>query len=174
MNFLTLARKRCSVRTYSAQAIEQEVLDRVLEAARMAPSAVNYQPWTLLVVREEAGKEKLHSTYRREWFYTAPMYIVVCAEHSQSWKRRADGKDHADIDASILTEHLCLAAAEEGLGTCIVCNFDTEALKEAFALPEETEPIVILPIGYPEDPSIFERTPKKRKTMEEIVKYEHY
>ena len=174
MKFIKLAKKRCSIRTYSTQTVEQEVLDRILEAGRLAPSAVNYQPWTMLVVREEEGKKKLHAIYKREWFQTAPMYIVVCAEHTQSWKRRADGMDHADVDVSILTEHLCLAAAEEGLGTCIVCNFDPASFKEAFPLPEGTEPVVILPIGYPADPSIFEQTPKKRKPLSDIVKYESY
>ena len=76
-----------------------------------------------------------------------------------------------DIDVAILTEHLCLAAAEQGLGTCWVCNFDAPRVKELFALPEHIEPIVLLPLGYPADESVFEGE-KKRKTLTEI--YAHH
>ena len=121
MNFLELTKRRCSVRKYASRPVETEKLDYILEAARMAPSAVNYQPWCFLVVKSDKGREKIQSCYPREWFKQAPCYIVVCGDHAQSWKR-ADGKDHMDIDAAIAAEHICLAAAEQGLGSCWVCN----------------------------------------------------
>lgn len=125
MSFLELARKRCSIRKYAPKNVEQEKIDYILEAARLAPSAVNYQPWYFVWVQSAEGKAKLQECYPREWFKQAPYYLIVCGDHQQSWKR-GDHKDHMDIDTAIATEHICLAAAEQGLGTCWVCNFDTE------------------------------------------------
>ena len=170
MTFLELVRKRCSVRQYSDRIVEPEKMHYVLEAARLAPSAVNKQPWHMLLVESEEKRQLLQSCYNREWFKQAPLYLIVCGDHTESWKR-ADGKDHLDIDVAILTEHLCLAAAEQGLGTCWVCNFDAPRVKELFALPEHIEPIVLLPLGYPADESVFEGE-KKRKTLTEI--YAHH
>ena len=97
------------------------------------------------------------------------MFIVACEDHSQSWKRGSDGKDHADIDVAIAVEHICLAAAEQGLGTCWVCNFDVARCKEVLNLPENIEPAVIIPLGYPEREEQFAESEKKRKGAEEIV-----
>ena len=91
--------------------------------------------------------------------------IVACVNHNESWHRRADNKDHADIDIAIAVEHLCLAAAEQGLGTCWVCNFDTPRCSEVLGLPENLEPAVLIPVGYAED----EPTEKKRKPLNEIL-----
>ena len=171
MNFLELARKRCSVRQYSDRSVEPEKMDYVLEAARLAPSAVNKQPWRILLIESEEKRQQLQSCYDREWFKQAPLYLIVCGNHSESWKRAEDGKDHVDVDVAILTEHLCLAAAEQGLGTCWVCNFNVARCKQLFNLPEDLEPIVLLPLGYPADESAFEGE-KKRKALTEI--YAHH
>ena len=172
MKLNDLIAQRSSVRHYLPNKIEAEKLAYVLEAAHLAPSAVNYQPWCFIIVQEEEGCKKIHSCYGRPWIQSAPMYIIACANHSESWKRAEDNKDHADIDVSIAVEHICLAATEQGLGTCWVCNFDLKACKEAFNLPEEIEPVVIIPIGYP-DPA-HDMNPKKRKPLEAIIKYERY
>ena len=79
-----------------------------------------------------------------------------------------------DIDVAIATEHISLAAAEQGLGSCWVCNFDTDLCRKHFNLPETIEPVIILTIGYPESPDLFEQTPKKRKALEEIIKEETF
>ena len=114
MSFLELARKRCSIRKYAPKNVEQEKIDYILEAARLAPSAVNYQPWYFVWVQSAEGKAKLQECYPREWFKQAPYYLIVCGDHQQSWKR-GDHKNHMDIDTAIATEHICLAAAEQGL-----------------------------------------------------------
>ena len=114
MSFLDLAKKRFSVRNYQARPVEEEKLMQVLEAGRVAPSAVNYQPVHFIVVRNEEIKKKVASTYKRDWLLTAPVIIVVCGDHSRSW-RRGDGKDHCDIDAAIAIDHMTLAAVELGL-----------------------------------------------------------
>ncbi len=149
MDLLSLIGKRYSVRSYLPQPVESEKVNYLLECARLAPSAVNFQPWKFIVVKSDERKARLRACYAREWFSEAPLYIVVCADREQSWKRRKDGKDHADIDAAIAAEHIVLAAAEQGLGSCWVCNFDATACREALDLPVQLEPVVLLPIGYP-------------------------
>lgn len=172
IDLLSISRFRCSVRDYSPRAIEREKLEYILETARLAPSAVNYQPWVFIVIREAENKCKLQSCYNRDWFKSAPAYILVCGNHNESWKRKTDEKDFCDIDVAIATEHLCLAATEQELGTCWVCNFDANLCKKSFNLPDHLEPIVIVPIGYPADPNVFSSTLKKRKAFNEIVKWE--
>lgn len=166
MNFLELAQKRYSVRNYLPTPIEQEKIDYIMECVRLSPSAVNFQPWKFRVITTGEELESIKKTYKREWIQTAPCIIVACADHTQSWHRRADGKDHADIDLAIAIEHLCLAATEQGLGTCWVCNFDVPCCKEALTLPESVEPIALIPIGYANETVQNE---KKRKPLEEIL-----
>ncbi len=174
MNLLELVGRRSSVRSYAPTPVEADKLDYILEAARLAPSAVNYQPWYFLVVEGEEGRARLQACYPRDWFRTAPCYVVVCGDHAQSWKR-GDGKDHLDIDAAIAAEHICLAAASLGLGTCWVCNFDAALLRQAFKLPESVEPIAIIPLGYAETTAAGETAYlKKRKPADAIVKRETF
>lgn len=164
MNFLELVKARYSARNYTDRPIEAEKLAYLMECVRLAPSAVNFQPWRFRVVTDPEGLQALCSCYKREWIQTAPCIVVACIEHEESWHRRADNKDHGDIDIAIAVEHLCLAAAEQGLGSCWVCNFDAERCRELLALPESLEPAVLIPLGYAAD----EAMDKKRKLMEEI------
>lgn len=172
MNFLELANKRYSLRDYSSTPVEKEKLDYILETARLAPSACNKQPWFFLVVTNPDGIQKLYDCYPRDWFKTVHTAIVVCGDRSQSWKRQEDEKDHMDIDAAIAAEHICLAAAEQELGTCWICNFDIALCKKEFNIPEELEPIAIIPIGYAANKQSHPE--KKRKNPEEIIKYESF
>lgn len=167
MDFLELVKNRYSVRSYRPQPVEREKLDYILECARLAPSAVNFQPWRFYVVESEEAKAALRPCYHRAWFSEAPLYIVVCADEAVSWKRSSDGRDHADVDAAIAAEHICLAAAQQGLGSCWVCNFDLPACREALQLPENLRPVVLVPIGYAADVP----AQKKRKLLSEIVEY---
>lgn len=166
MDFLDLVKTRYSVRSYEQKEIESSKLDYIMECVRLAPSAVNYQPWKFAIITEPERLAALKTAYPREWIQTAPCIIVACADHTQSWHRKVDNKDHADIDLSIAIEHLCLAAAEQGLGTCWVCNFDVDTCREVMQLPSHIEPIALIPIGYPSEQTIPE---KKRKTLEEIM-----
>lgn len=166
MNFLELVKLRSSVRSFSGKAVEPEKLEYLLECARLAPSAVNYQPWQFFVASSAEAKEKLQRCYNREWFTSAPLYILACGDASQSWKRGSDGKDHLDIDVAIAVEHICLAAAEQGLGTCWVCNFDAALCRQELNLPENLIPVAIIPLGYPAG-SVERRG--NRKGVEEIV-----
>ena len=174
IDFTTLARRRCSVRSYSDRTVEPEKLSLILEAIQLAPSACNNQPWRFVIIREQEGLDHLHQCYDRAWFKTAPMAILACGLKEEAWVRQSDGKDALDIDVAIATEHLCLAAASLGLGTCWICNFDATRCRELFHLPPEVEPIAIIPIGYPSDPDIFEKTPKNRKPFSEIFSPERF
>jgi nitroreductase len=172
MDFVKLAKSRYSSRKYKQVNVEDDKLNFVLEAGRVAPSAVNNQPLFFLVIRSE-NIENIHTCYHRDWFKTAPMYIVVCSDHSKSWKR-SDGKDHADVDAAIAADHITLAATSIGLATCWVCNFNRQKLTEILNLPEYIEPVVILPLGYPDDSADIERHVSKRKPIREIVVFEKF
>ena len=164
MNFLELVKRRYSCRAYEQRPVEREKLDYVMECVRMAPSAVNKQPWRFRVISDGEGRAKLQQCYARDWFNTAPVYVIASVLHDEEWVR-GDGKRHGDIDIAIAVEHLCLAAAEQGLGTCWVCNFDAVKCGEVFSLPESEEPAVLIPMGYAAD----ELKEKKRKPIKEIV-----
>lgn len=172
MSFLDLAKKRYSVRKYKSSPVSDEDLNYIMEAARIAPSAANYQPWEFIVVRDV--NEEINSLYHREWFISAPVKIILLADHKQSWHRKDDGKDHADIDIAIAADHITLAAADRDLGTCWICNFDVKKTKDYFNLPDHLEPAVILTLGHPEDKPDIERHHKQRKAMSEIVHYDRW
>lgn len=164
MDFLELVKSRYSCRSYQPQSVEQEKLEYVMECVRLAPSACNKQPWRFRIVSSEEGRKGLCECYEREWFRSAPLYIVASVLHDEEWVR-GDGKQHGDIDVAIAVEHLCLAAAEQGLGTCWVCNFDVERCKRVLSLAANEEPTVLIPIGYPAD----KPKEKQRKDIKLVV-----
>lgn len=166
MDFLELTRQRFSARSYKPDAVEQEKLDYIMECARLAPSAVNYQPWHFLLIKSEEQRRKMQQCYNREWFAHAPVYIAVCVDTSAAWVRKADNKNHGDIDAAIAAEHICLAATALGLGSCWVCNFDVELLKSNFRLPDGRCPVAVIAVGYVDE--VPERS-STRKEVNEIV-----
>ena len=164
MRFLDLTKQRYSCRSYQERAVEKEKIEYVMECVRMSPSAVNRQPWRFRVVESDADRQRLCQCYNREWFATAPTYIIASVLHDEEWIR-ADGKHHGNIDVAIAVEHLCLAAAEQGLGTCWVCNFDVELCSRLFDIPANEEVAVLIPIGYAAD----EPKEKVRKNIDAIV-----
>jgi nitroreductase len=169
MDFLELASKRYSVRSYKKEPVEKEKLERILEAARLAPTAVNIQPFQLLVVHTVGREAELLQIYHKKWFVQAPIVICACGIPAKSWVRK-DGKNYNDVDVAIVMDHLILAATAEGLGTCWVGAFNPAAAKEVLCLPEGLEPIAFTPLGYAAD-----RPPiKKRKSLSELVRYEQW
>lgn len=173
MTFIELARKRSSVRDYKSLPVEREKIIEVLEAGRVSPSACNYQPRYFIVIQDKAIRDKVYACYPREWFKQAPVIIVVCGDHSQSWKR-GDGKDHCDIDVAIAIDHMTLAATELGLGTCWVCAFDAQLCHNILELPEHMEVIALLPLGYPGEKNNVEGHAVNRKGLGEIVGWDGY
>lgn len=171
--FIDIAKLRYSCRNYKSKEVEKDILLKVIEAFRVAPSAVNYQPWHLIVIEKKEIKEKVYQTYQRDWIKTAPVLFIACGDHSVSWKRK-DGKDHTDIDVSIAVDHLTLQAAELGLATCWVCNFDRRLLEKNLKLPKNIEPVVIIPVGYPEEKADMERHNLKRKPVGDFVHWDNF
>ncbi|MEA3450864.1 MAG: nitroreductase family protein [Bacteroidota bacterium] len=170
--FLELAKKRFSCRSYMKKEVEKEKVMQIMEAARIAPSASNKQPWFFYVVQnDKAILSKVHETYHREWFSEAPVVIIACADKNQAWKRSFDGKNHAEIDTSIAIDHITLAATDLGLSTCWICHFEANKIKDIFDMPEHLEPIALIPLAYCNNESDLERFDKQRKSIDEITKF---
>jgi nitroreductase len=169
MEFSELVQKRYSVRAYRPVPVEEDRLHQVLEAARLAPSASNRQPFKIIVIRTAGRETELRRIYDKSWFVQAPLIIAACGIPAQNWIRK-DGKNYNDVDVTIAMDHLILAAASLGLGTCWVAAFDPAAAREVLRLPAGVEPIAFTPLGYPAD------TPrqKERKALSELVRYEHW
>lgn len=171
MNLLDLLKKRYSCRAFTPQKVEKEKLDKILEAGRVAPTACNKQPQRLIVIREKDAMEKVNSCAK---LYAAPLVIVVCTDTQEVWTRAYDQHKTTDIDASIITDHMMLQAAELGLGSLWVCHFNPERLRKEFALPDHLEPVNILAIGYPDgEGQSSERHSNTRKPLTNTVFYEH-
>ena len=170
MEYSELIAERYSVRAYRPDPVEDDKLQAVLEAARLAPTAANRQPFQLVVIHTAGREEELRKVYHRPWFVQAPLVIAVCAISSQAWVRESDRFNARFIDAAIVADHLILAAANLGLGTCWIANFNTEAARSVLRLPDGAEPVIFTPLGYPAD----QLGPKIRKPLAELVRYEHW
>ncbi|MFO8037287.1 MAG: nitroreductase family protein [Anaerolineales bacterium] len=171
MDFSKLITQRFSSRSYQAKPVEDEKLDQVLEAARLAPTAANRQPFQLIVIHTKDRKEELLRIYNRDWFVEAPYVICACGLPQQGWVRHAyDDKNYTIVDVAIVVDHLTLQAAELGLGTCWIAAFDPGAAREILGLPANVEPIAFTPLGYPKD----KPKKKQRKPLSELVRYDHW
>ena len=172
MDFLTLAKKRYACRKYTAQKVEREKLELILEAGRVAPTGCNFQPQRLLVVESEEGMARLARCTRD---FGAPLAIIVCADTNTAWTRKYDGKQIADIDATIITDHMMLEAASLGLDTLWICMFKPEVVRSEFGLPDHLEPVNILLVGHGAgEPASPERHDTMRKPLGETVFVEHF
>jgi nitroreductase len=169
MDVLETIGARYSVRGYKSDPIDDDTLGRVLEAARSAPSASNRQPFRLIVIHTEGREEELARIYGRPWFVDAPLIIAAVAVPGEAW-RRMDDKPYDEVDAAIAMDHLILAAASLGLGTCWIAAFDPAAAREVLGLPHDVEPVAFTPLGFPDKA----RAATARKPLDELVKYERW
>jgi len=170
MEFTELIEKRYSVRAYKPDPVEDEKLYRVLNAARLAPTAANCQPFQLIVIHTQGREEELRRIYHKPWFVQAPLILCACGLPAQGWVRSLDKRRYLDVDVAIVMDHLILAAAELGLGTCWIAAFNAKAAREILKLPEEIEPLIFTPLGYPDD----RPGTKERKPLSELVRYESW
>ena len=169
MLFPELVKTRYSVRSYKPDPVEDDKLQQVLEAARMAPTASNRQPFQLVVIHTEGREAELRRIYDKPWFVQAPLVICACGIPADAWTRQ-DGKCYCDVDVAIAMDHLVLAAADLGLGTCWIAAFDPAAAREVLGLPDDVEPIAFTPLGCPRDqPRV-----KMRKALAGLVRYERW
>lgn len=167
MTFQELVKGRYSVRSYKPQPIEPEKLAQVLEAGRVAPTACNIQPHRIKVITAPVDLAKVdESTPCR---FGAPTVLLICYDKNVCWKRQFDGHHSGDVDASVVTTHLCLAAHELGLGTCWVMYFDPAKITELFGLPKNIVPVALLPIGYPADDSVPAGGHTQKLALEDIL-----
>jgi len=144
MNFQELLLARRSVRAYRSDPVPDDLLAKVLEAARLAPSAHNNQAFRVVVIRTRGREAELLRVYPKEWFVEPPIVLAVCALPAEGWVRqRYDGWNAAGTDATIATDHMLLAAADLGLGTCWIAAFDPGAAREVLGLPEGVVPFEI-------------------------------
>ena len=170
LDVLEAIKKRRSIRSYLDTPVEQEKIDQILEAARLSPSAVNFQPWAFIVVKDPACKERLIAAYSRSWFAKAPVIIVTCATPDKAWKR-SDGEEFWKIDAAIAHQNLILEATALGLGTCWIGAFDEAKAKEALGIPANVRVVAMTPLGYAaEHPT----QASDRKATEEIVHHDKW
>ncbi|HML38812.1 MAG TPA: nitroreductase family protein [Bacillota bacterium] len=169
MNFLNLAKERYSVRKFSDRNVEQEKLDLILEAGRVAPTAENKQPQRILVLNTENGLAKLRDC--TPFHYDSHLVLLVCYDNTVSWKRSIDQKDMGEIDAAIVATHMMLEAASVGVGCTWIGYFDFQKITEAYNLPKNILPVVLLPMGYPEESSNAHPYHFKRADIEKTVFY---
>lgn len=145
MDFLQLAQKRHSVRKYRMQSVATDILQRILEAGRLAPTAANFQPQRFLVVSSAEGLSKLNKAGN---MHGAPLAVVVCGLADKAWKRPQDGHSMVDIDATIATTHMMLQAWTEGIASCWITWFDPAVIRNEFSFPDNVIPVNILVLGY--------------------------
>jgi nitroreductase len=167
MDVMEAIRRRRSIRSYAGREVEDEKLNAVLEAGRLAPSANNRQEWKFVVVKDKALRGKLSDAAKGQRFVAeAPVVIVACAVETE--KVMSCGQLAYPIDLAIAVDHMTLKAVEEGLGTCWIGAFYEDKVKSAIGIPENVKIVALLPLGYPASVS----SNYMRKPLDEIVCYE--
>lgn len=171
-SFLELAKSRHSVRSYKDREVEDEKLNIILEAGRIAPTAANLQPCSFLILNKKESLKKLQKACD---MHGAPLAIVVSADEELSWSRPFDDERMGQIDASIITAHMMLCAQDLGLSSCWITFFNTAILRKEFNIPAKLKPVNVLVIGYSnEDTRPANRFEEERNKMESMVKYLSY
>ncbi len=169
MNFYELAQERYSARKYKPAKIEEEKINLILEAGRIAPTATNAQPQRIYVLTGDEALKKINEI--TPYAFHAPLVMLVCADISKAWKNPFNGRNSAEMDASIVTTHMMLQAKELGIDSVWVCYFDTEKVKKKFNLPENIEPYCLMPMGYAADDATPSPRHSQRKPLDETVTF---
>jgi nitroreductase len=171
MDFYDVIKKRKSIRKYKGDPVPDDVLNRILEAGRTAPSAKNIQPWHFIVVRDPNTKKKLAEASRNQMFMAdADVILVGCILNSIAWTRMGGYMNAGPVDLTIAMEHMILAAACEGLGTCWIGAFVEEDVKKILQVPDDVTVLALTPVGYPAE----EAKDRGRKHLREIVSYDSW
>jgi len=172
MNFLALAKKRCTTRGFSTKIIKPHVLDYILAASRVAPSACNKQPQRIIVVQTKDGLKKVEKAYKT---FNSQCVLVVCQDKTNPLIRPYDGKCSGDLDIGIVCDHIMLAARDKNIGSVMIGLFDPGIIRAEFRIPDTIEPTALLLLGYPEKCFLdMNRHKVERKPISETVQYEMY
>jgi nitroreductase len=170
MDFYDLVNNRESVRDYDPdRQIDNAILNRILNAGRLAPSASNRQPWTFLLVSSKDNLEKVRACYEQPWFQNAPHILIIIGDKTKSWVRSFDGYNSIETDLTIAMDHIILAAEYESIGTCWIEAYDPKILSDAISLKENEVIYSITPLGY-QNKGYEKLANKQRKPLEEVVK----
>ncbi len=172
MDFSTLAKKRFSCRKFKNKAVEQEKIDIILHSALAAPTAVNKQPQRILVLTDGDKLQKLNECTK--YSFDAPLCFIICCDRDKAYSRGYDGKNSAEIDASIVTTHMMLQAQDIGLGTTWVMAFDPEKARKCFSIPDHLEIVALLPTGYPADDAPVSPLHSKTIDIDKMVSYNSF
>ncbi len=169
MDVFTAINQRCSVRAYKATDVEEDKLKKVLEAARLSPSASNRQDWKFVVVRNKETRKKLaKAAFGQSFIGEAPVVIVACGTERNAML--ACGQPMHTVDVSIACAYMILQAYELGLGTCWIGAFKEDETKRILGIPEHVRAVAMTPLGYPNQPL----SQKARKNLDQIVCFERY
>jgi nitroreductase len=172
-SLLDIIKARKSERSYLDKDVEAEKLDYIIEAFRLAPSAANKQPWKLIIIKDKKIIEEISGICffnNPQWLNQAPVLIACCTYPEESYKKIGGYINSHQIDLGIAFEHLVLAAAEQGLGTCWIGAFDESGIKKILEIPEDVNILAFTPVGYPDRKS----PGRGRKSVEEITCFEKY
>lgn len=171
MEFDQLIKKRYSVRKFSQQKVEKEKINKILEAARLAPTAVNFQPQRILVLEDQENLDKLKLCTK--YHFHTPLAMILCYDKTVSWKDMHQ-REFGAVDVSIVATYMMFQIFNLGLGSTYVGAFDVQEVIKQFHIPDNYVPVLILPIGYPREDCVPGPMHNKRKGLETIVSYEQY
>lgn len=172
MNFLELTKNRYSCRSFMDKPVEQEKLNLILEAGRVAPTARNLQPQRILVLTDKSELSKLSECTKYGW--NAPVIMIICYDKDVSYRRQFDGMDYGFIDGSIVTTQMMLEIQDLGLGTTWIGAFNPAKVREVYNIPENYEVVALLPVGYPSEDAHPSKLHDDRKPIEETVFYNKF
>ena len=176
MNVLEAITIRRSVRKYDPRPIPADSEKALLTALRSAPSAINYQPWRFILVKDAELRQKLAETCNKQtWMAQAPLVVVACGFADQAYKKMGGYGNSVDIDLAIALDHLSLAAVEQGLGTCWIGAFNEQAVKILLKVPPEAKIVALMPVGFPQSPDLnHPLTEDRRKPSQDIFSADTY
>lgn len=172
MDFLSLAKERYSCRSFLKKKVEKEKIEKILEAGRVAPTAVNFQPQRILIIDNEEKISRLSECTKYGW--GAPVVMIICYDKTVSWKRKYDNKDEGIVDASIVATHMMFEIQDLGLGTTWIGSFDPEKVREIYKIPENLEIIALLPVGYPAEDAKPSSSHEKRNSIEKMAYWNEF
>lgn len=172
MNFDKVIAERFSVRKFENNHLPQEVIDEILKAGHLAPTGCNFQPQRILVLNTDESINKLKDCTKCH--FDAPTSMLVCYNKDESWVRKYDGAMSAPVDASIVTTHMMLKAHTLGVGVCWVMHFDPSAMREAYNIPDNFEPVALLVMGYPHKDAAPIAMHSEFRPMDEVVYYDSF
>jgi nitroreductase len=172
MDFLDLAKQRCTIRSFSDKTVGKEILDYILESGRVAPTACNMQPQRIIVVQKTENIEKVQKAYKT---FGSTCILIVCRDERDALVREYDNKCSGDLDIGIVTDHMMLAAREKGIGSVMVGLFDPRIIRKEFNIPDYIQPTALLILGHPKDGFLdANRHLKQRKPINKTVMMEQY